>query len=240
LPKKRIHLANRFLSSLPLDDFEALLPHIESVDLKRRTILYETDALLTHAYLPQDCIISLLTFMNDGQSVEMAAIGSEGMIGAVAAPATRRAIGQYSVQIAGSASRIPMADLDRIMVERPAVRHALWHVNEAIMSQTLFTVACNAVHSVEARCCRWILSTRDRLGRDSLPLTHESLAEMLGVQRSTVSAIVRQIQTAGLVSQRRGCIAVSDRAGLERLSCECYGRIKDKFDRLLPRSRGAR
>jgi len=158
----------------------------------------------------------------------------------VAAPATRRAIGQYSVQIAGSASRIPMADLDRIMVERPAVRHALWHVNEAIMSQTLFTVACNAVHSVEARCCRWILSTRDRLGRDSLPLTHESLAEMLGVQRSTVSAIVRQIQTAGLVSQRRGCIAVSDRAGLERLSCECYGRIKDKFDRLLPRSRGAR
>jgi len=234
VPKSRKHLSNRFLRSLPPEDAAVLLPLLENVDLKRGTILYETDDLLTHAYLPHDCIVSLVTFMENGQAVEMASIGNEGMVGAVAAPATRRAIGQYAVQLPGCASRIPMADLDRVMADRLAVRHALWHVNEAIISQTLLTVACTAVHSVEARCCRWILSTRDRVGKDALRLTHEVLAEMLGVQRSTVSAILKQLQTAALIEQKRACIAVRDREGLEAASCECYFRIREKFDRLLP------
>src|SRR4051794_7499577 len=97
----------------------------------------------------------------------------------------------------------------------PALRDLLQRYTEALLAQTFQSVACNAVHAVEARCCRWILSTQDRVGQKDLPLTHESLAEMLGVQRSTVSLVVRALQTAGLVRQGRGVISVSDRAGLE-------------------------
>jgi CRP-like cAMP-binding protein len=95
-------------------------------------------------------------------------------------------------------------------------------------------VACNAVHTVEARCCRWILSTHDRLNQDALPLTHEFLSEMLGVQRSTVSATLRSLQTSGLIVQRRAEIVVTDRGGLEQATCECYGKIRSRFEKLLP------
>jgi DNA-binding transcriptional MocR family regulator len=106
--------------------------------------------------------------------------------------------------------------------------------NEALLAQAYHTVACNAVYSVEARCCRWILSTHDRLDQDALPLTHEFLAEMLGVQRSTVSTILRSLQTPGLIEQRRGGINVLDRAGLEQEACECYRKMRFRFEKLLP------
>jgi Mn-dependent DtxR family transcriptional regulator len=99
-------------------------------------------------------------------------------------------------------------------------------------------VACNAVHSVEERCCRWILSLHDRLDQDTVPLTHEFLADMRGVQRSTVSSITRSLQEAGLIRQGRGVITVTDRAGLEQTSCECYGTVRRSFERLLPHTYG--
>ena len=232
----RKHLANLFLASLPPDDFAALLPYLETVDLKRGHVLYHTGDAITHAYLPHDCIVSLVTLMEDGQAVEMTALGREAMVGVVSAPATRTAIGEFVVQLTGCASRIPMADLDKVMIDRPHVLRSLRNVNEFIISQTLYSVACNAVHSVEARCCRWILSSRDRVGKDTLALTHEFLAEMIGVQRSTVSAILKQFQTAGFLEQKRGAIAIRDNAGLERLACECRRKIQGKIDLLLPRA----
>jgi CRP-like cAMP-binding protein len=108
--------------------------------------------------------------------------------------------------------------------------------NEALLAQAYHTVACNAVHPVEARCCRWLLSTHDRLDQDALPLTHEFLAEMLGVQRSTVSTVLRGLQMSGLIEQYRGGIRVIDRAGLERGACECYRKIRFRFKTLLPGS----
>jgi CRP-like cAMP-binding protein len=105
-----------------------------------------------------------------------------------------------------------------------------------LLSQVFQSVACNAVHSVDARCCRWILSTHDRMDSDTLPLTHEFLAEMPGVQRSTVSIITRTLQTAGLITQSRGVITVTDRLGLEVAACECYGVIRRNFERLLPKT----
>ena len=107
---------------------------------------------------------------------------------------------------------------------------------EALLAQTFQTVSCNAVHVVEARCCRWILSMHDRLDSDALPLTHEFLAELLGVQRSTLSLIAHKLQTAGLIRQARGAITVTDRAGLEGAACECYGRIRRTFEELLPKT----
>jgi Mn-dependent DtxR family transcriptional regulator len=107
-----------------------------------------------------------------------------------------------------------------------------------MMARVLQNVACNAVHSVEERCCRWILSMHDRLDRDTVPLTHEFLADMLGVQRSTVSSITRALQAAGLIRQGRGVITVMNRAGVERASCECYGTVRRSFERLLPHTYG--
>ena len=107
---------------------------------------------------------------------------------------------------------------------------------EALLAQTFYTVACNAVHSVDSRCCRWILSALDRVDQDTLPLTHEFLAEMLGVQRSSISIVTRSLQNAGLITQSRGVITVTDRAGLEEAACECYGIIRGNFERLLPKT----
>jgi CRP-like cAMP-binding protein len=172
--------------------------------------------------------------MEDGDSVEMAVFGREALFGFVSAMVSRQSFGRYIVQISGTASRIPVDRLHDVVSTHPSVRLLFLRFTEALLAQTFQTVACNAVHSVEARCCRWILSMHDRLDQDTLPLTHEFLAEMLGVQRSTVSLVTRTLQTAGLISQRRGFITVTDRAGLEDTTCECYDKIRRNFERLLP------
>jgi len=228
------HRANRFLAALDPDDFAVLEPHLEKAMLPRGTVLCETGATLRYAYFPHDSIVSLVALMEDGASAEMAIFGREAAVGLVSALVTRKAFGRYIVQIPGTASRIDIERLHEAISTRPNIQRLVLHLTEALMAQTLQTVACNAVHSVEARCCRWILSTHDRLDQDELPLTQEFLAEMLGVQRSTVSTVIRTLQAAGLIRQGRGAITVVDRAGLERVACECYGKIRRRFERLLP------
>ncbi|WP_404295396.1 Crp/Fnr family transcriptional regulator (plasmid) [Microvirga sp. RSM25] len=230
------HRANRFLAALDPDDYATLEAHLESVDLARGTVLYDTGAPLIHTYFPHDSIVSLVTVMADGHSVEMGVFGREALVGIVTAVVTRKALGRYIVLLPGTASRITTARMHEAIATRPALRHTFLCASEALISQTLLTVACNAVHDVEARCCRWLLSTHDRVDRDTLPLTHELLAEMMGVQRSTVSTITRALHRAGLIAQGRGGITVRNRAGLERRACECYGRIRRTFEHLLPRS----
>jgi CRP-like cAMP-binding protein len=136
--------------------------------------------------------------------------------------------------MSGSASRIPFERLDEVRNACPSLRQLIMNHGEVLLAQTFQTVACNAVHVVEARCSRWILSMHDRSDQDTLPLTHEFLAEMLGVQRSSVSVVTRTLQTAGLIRQSRGGITVIDRAGLEETACECYGKIRSVYQRLLP------
>jgi CRP-like cAMP-binding protein len=140
------------------------------------------------------------------------------------------------VQVPGTASRIKVERLKEAVEASRALQELSRCYLEALLAQTFQSVACNAVHGIEARCCRWILSTHDRVQGDTLPLTDEFLAEMLGVQRSTVSIVTRTFQSAGLVSQSRGVITVMDRAGLEDAACECYGIIRRNFQRLLPRT----
>jgi CRP-like cAMP-binding protein len=124
--------------------------------------------------------------------------------------------------------------MQEAMRARPKIQRLVLSYSEALLAQTFQTVSCNAIHTVEARCCNWILSTRDRIDEDLLPLTHADLAELLGVQRSTVSTVLRTFQTQGLITQQRGGIIIADRAALEEITCECYGRIRHTFARLLP------
>jgi CRP-like cAMP-binding protein len=230
------HRTNRLLAALDPDDLTRLAPALELVELPRGKVLYETGDTIHHAYFPHAGMVSLVTVMQNGETVETATFGREGVLGFSSALVTRQSFGRYIVQLPGTASRIPLVRLREAFDSGPAVRAILFRFTEALLAQTFQTVACNAVHPVEARCCRWILGTRDRTNTDTLPLTHEFLAEMLGVQRPTVSLVIRTFQTAGLITQGRGVITIADRAGLEEVACECYGTIRRSFERLLPRT----
>jgi len=230
------HRANRLLAALEPEDSAYLKPHLEVVILPKGTILYEEGEILRHAYFPHDSIISLVAVMENGGSAEMAVFGREAVVGLISTVVTRKSVSRYIVQAPGTASRISMDTMHEAISTRPTIHRLILHYTEMLVTQLLHTVACNAVHGVEARCCRWILSTQDRLGQDVLPLGHEFLAEILGVQRSTISAAMGKLHKAGLIRQGRGGITVTDRAGLERAACECYGKIRRRFERLLPRT----
>ena len=210
------HRANLLLAALEPEAFACLEPHLELVDLAHKQVLYETDDMVGFAYFPHDAIISLVNVMENGTTTEVALFG------------------RFVVQMAGAASRISVERLNIGRDTCSGLRQLIRNYTEALLSQTFQTVSCNAVHSVEARCCRWILSVHDRTEGDMLPLTHEFLADMLGVQRSTLSVVARNLQTAGLIRQSRGGITVADRARLEKTACECYGRIRRFYERVLP------
>jgi CRP-like cAMP-binding protein len=228
------HRSNRLLAALEQEDFSLLEPHLESVTLSLGQVLYEPGDTIRHIYFPHDAVVSLVNVMEDGSSVEVAVFGREGVMGLLSALATREAFGRYVVQMPGTASRASYERLNEVRNARPRFRQLIAFYGEALLAQTFQTVSCNAVHVVEARCCRWILSMHDRTDQDTLPLTHEFLAAMLGVQRSTVSVVTRTLQTAGLIRQSRGGITVTNRVGLEDAACECYGKIRRHYQRLLP------
>ncbi|RDI56818.1 Crp/Fnr family transcriptional regulator [Microvirga subterranea] len=230
------HRANRLLAALEAEDYAYLEPYLETVELPQGKVLYEPGEMVYHVYFPQDACVSLVNVLEDGVTVEVAMFGREAAFGFVSELATGKAFGRYVVQIAGGASRISIQRLHDVVEARPRIRSILWAFAEALILQTFQMITCNAVHSVEARCCRWILSIHDRLGHDTLPLTHEFLASMLGVQRSTVSVVTRALQSAGLIVQGRGAITITDRDGLERAACECYWKIRKGFEQLLPNS----
>ena len=228
--------ANRLLAALEPDDFDQLAPYLETVDLPLGCILVEHGAPIERIYFPQTCIISVIAVLHDGAGPEMAIVGPDGMLGFLPYLTDREAYGRYVVQVPGRASRIGIDNLEPVLARRPQISQTFFCFLEAFLTQTLQSVACNAVHPVEARCCRWLLMTRDRLRRDDLPLTHEFLGAMLGVQRPTVSATTRLLQSAGLIEQRRGVITVLDPTGLREAACECYGHIRSRIERLLPRA----
>jgi CRP-like cAMP-binding protein len=232
--KASIHRNNRLLAALEPDDFLWLEPHLEVVELSRGRIIYGTGEVIGHTYFLHDALVSLVTDLQNGGSVEVAVFGRESALGFASALVTRQSFGRYVTQIPGSATRVPLDRLNAAIGERPKIRQLLFRYTEALFAQTLQSVACNAVHSVEARCCRAILSTRDRTDREAIPLTHETLAEMLGVQRSTVSGVASALQRAGVIVQGRGTIRITDRDSLEGMACECYRTICRSFDRLLP------
>ncbi|HZH12102.1 MAG TPA: Crp/Fnr family transcriptional regulator [Microvirga sp.] len=228
------HRKNLLLAALEPEDLALIEPDMETVEISRSQVLYDTGDLMHDAYFPHNSIISLVNVLEDGGSTEVAGFGYEGVMGLLSNLVTREAFGRYVVVKSGSASRIPVERLNEVRTASPALRQLIRSYGEALLAQTFQTVSCNAVHGVEARCSRWILSMHDRLDQNTLPLTHEFMAEMLGVQRSTLSTMTHKLQTAGLIRQSRGGITVTDRAGLERTACECYSKVRRIYERLLP------
>jgi CRP-like cAMP-binding protein len=225
---------NYLLATLGPEDYRWLEPHLTKIELPHGAILAQEGERLRHIYFPTTAIISLVCDLKDGRVAEMATFGREAMVGLLFSGIRVETLGRYVVQIPGTMLRIPSEKFQAMLASRPGIEKMAARYTEILMVMTLQSVACNAAHSVESRCCRWIVSTADRTGRTELPLTHEFLAEMLGVQRSTVSETTRALQQKGLISQGRGTIKILDRPRLEATACECYGRLREKYLQLLP------
>ena len=214
---------NHFLDSLAPGDIEALKPSIERISLERDRLLAETRRPMGFVYLPKTCILSVVAVMEDGRNVESRTIGRESGVGLLHSLGSRQSYERVTVQVGGECYRLPIETLatqarQSNLLVRGIVRHA-----QATILQSAQTTACNALHPVEHRLCRWLLMTQDRLGGpDIVPLTQEHLSIMLGVQRTTVTAIAGELQAKGLISYARGAIRILDRARLERCACECY------------------
>jgi len=227
-------LQNRLLAALPPGDFARLSPHLVQVDLERGRTLQEPGDRIDHVYFPLTGVISLMTLMENGAAIESAMIGPEGAVGLPAAIRPRTAVSRAVVQAKGRALRISVAVLHEVWTESPALRSLVDAHGEGVYASTTQSVACNALHSVEERFCRWLLSCHDRVEGDTLALTQEYLADMLGVQRTTVTAVARSLQDKGAIRYRRGQVDIVDRGLLEAAACECYGVLRRNYDRLLP------
>jgi CRP-like cAMP-binding protein len=215
--------ANNFLDSLAAVDLERLRPHLAETGLERNVILSEAGRPIGEVWLPIDCILSVVTVMRDGGQVETRTIGKESGYGLLHALGSPTAFERMLVQVGGRCWRMPLAALRAEADRSRELRRAVVHHAQASLIQAAQSTACNSLHSAEQRLCRWLLLTQDRLNSQILPLTQEHLSIMLGVQRTTVTAIASSLQARGVISYVRGKITVLDRPALERCTCECYG-----------------
>ena len=228
-------LANRLLAALGTRDFEVLEPHLEVVALPRGKVLFEPGDDVHTTYFPcRKTMISLLIVTRDGREVEAATIGREGAVGGIVSEGHKPAFDRAVVQVPGSAFCISTSYLEAAKLGSARFGDLFSRYADALLAQMMQGVACNALHSVEERCARWLLATHDRAGDHIIQLTQESLAEMLGVQRTTVSAVTSSLAARGLIKTLRGRVEILDRKGLERVSCECYEAVEGHFARVLP------
>ncbi len=223
---------NRLLELLPRGDYQRLSGRLQAVTLNLRQLLYKAKAKIDFVYFPLSGIVSAMTVMRDGAAIEVATIGNEGMAGLTAFVGGESSPYEVMVQVEGNALRLSAESLKDELKRAGALQRLLIRYDTAFSMQVSYSVACNGLHKVEQRCCRWLLMCQDRVGSDVLPLTHEFLAIMLGVRRSSVTEVLQPLQKRGLVRNQRGKIHLLDRAGLEASSCECYQTVKDEFARL--------
>src|SRR5665213_3740743 len=224
---------NQLLGALQSASLKRVEPHLEPVKLKLGAVVCEAGGLLKHAYFPQGSVLSLLTVLENGSAIETANIGREGAFGLFAAMYSRVSFNRCIVQLEGHMARCPIELLQFEFKNSEHVRNLFVSYSETLLSQVQQTVACNAMHTTEERMCRWLLMMHDRAEGESLTYTHEFLANILGANRKSVTLAAQSMQTAGLISYRRGTMQVLNRKGLENASCECYAIVKERFDAFL-------
>lgn len=224
---------NHLLAALPTAEFEPLAAHLELVPLLLGQMLYEPDSQLQHAYFPTSAIVSLHYVMESGASAETAGVGNEGVVGISLFMGGNTTPSSAVVQTAGHAYRLGRRQLMEEFNRAGLLQRLLLRYTQALITQMAQTAVCNRHHTLEQQLCRWLLLTLDRLPTNELIMTQELVASMLGVRREGITEAAGNLQRAGLISYRRGHIAVTDRAGLEKNACECYAVVKKELDRLL-------
>lgn len=232
-------MRNRLLGGLPPEDVERVRPHLEHVYLEQRDLLYDPEVPIDFVYFPETAIISLVSNMSDGGTVEVGTAGCEGMAGLPVFLAEDTSSIQAFTQIPGDAVRIATGAFLELAGPPGAFHRLMLRYTQAFLTQVAQTAACNGAHLVEERCARWLLMTHDRVAGDDFPLTHEFLAFMLGVRRAGVTVAMRGLHDRQLVRYSRGKVRILDRTGLEAMSCECYGVVREHYRRLFPQPHGA-
>jgi CRP-like cAMP-binding protein len=215
-------LDNKLLSALPRAQYNLLAPHLAIVSLPLGTVLREPGDEVDHVYFPHSGMLSLLAVMRDGRGIETATVGREGVVGAMAGLRPYKSRVRVVVQMPTHASKIASHRFRTMVATSEQLRSLCIEYNEALLSQARVIAACNALHSVEARFCRWLLQSADRANSDTVALTQEFLAEMLGVRRTSVTAVAKTLHDQGVINYSHGVIHIQDRHKLEQMSCECY------------------
>jgi len=223
---------NRLLAALPADDFRRLLPHLTTVPLRAKQVLQQRDEAIRQVFFPNGGVCSIVGVVSTGAMVECATVGDEGVVG-IEAFLTDDAVpfGETIVQVPDTDTMVLGVEEFRCELARHGTLHDLMgRYTKSVIAQIMQQALCNALHDVQHRCARWLLTTHDRMHQHDFNLSHEFLALMLGVRRPTVSVIAATLQEAGLIRYGYGRVKVLDRKGLEAASCECYQVIRVHFD----------
>jgi CRP-like cAMP-binding protein len=224
---------NALLRFVPEKELRALASHLEAFSLDLGQNIYEPNGPIEYVYFICHGVVSLVKNLDDGDTVEVATIGPEGMVGVPIVLGSNATDNRAFVQIPGESLRMKTSVFKRLLKDLPKLQALLLRYTLALLNQIAQSAACNRSHSVDERCARWLLMTHDRVKKDAFPLTQEFLGQMLGVHRPTVSVAAGMLQRAGFIQYTRGVITVTDRKGLENASCGCYRAITDEYRRLL-------
>lgn len=225
-PNPGIPLDNKLLSLLPRDQMDLLTPHMTTKQLPQGQVVLEAGEEFEHVYFPHSGMLSLLVVLRDGKAIEVATVGREGVVGAMAGLGLYKSSVRVVVQLPMALTRIAAAQFRKAVEHSDVVRDLCIHYNEVLLLHARVTAACNAAHPVEARFSRWLLQSADRAENDTVELTQDFLAEMLGVRRTSVTDVASHLQKLGLIIYSRGIIRILDRKAMEGLACECYQTLK--------------
>ncbi len=226
--------ANQLIAALPESIWQQWVPRLEAVDMQLGDVLYRSGCTMSHVYFPTTGIVSLLQILESGASAEVAVVGNEGIVGVSAFMGGQSSPSQAVVKSAGLGFRLQTRTIVHAFEQGGALPKLLLRYTQALMTQIAQTAVCNRHHSLDQRLCRLLLFTLDRLQTQELRMTHELIANMLGVRREGVSEAALALQKAGLINYQRGHISVHDRPALETRSCECYAVVTNEYLRLLP------
>ena len=224
---------NQLLQALPAGDFELVGARLKPLQMIREAVLVEAGVMPAQIVFPHGGAVSIVVNLSEGQSVEVAMIGRDSVVGACEALGDGISLTDAIVLFPAAASVIEFADFRAVAAQSPALRGLVTRHGEALLAQAQQTAACNAVHSVEARLSRWLLRARDLHDGRTLPLTQELLAQMIGVRRNAISIVAHALRKTGTISYSRGQIEIIDVEALRETSCECHAAIRARQKQLL-------
>jgi CRP-like cAMP-binding protein len=227
---------NRLLLALPGRVLKRLMPELEHIRCPSGQVLMDADSSLDYVFFPHSGVISVVAVYANGNTIEMATIGREGCSGVQALLGARISSVRLLVQIPGSAAKMPRAAYARALELIPSFRTLMYNYVEAFLEQVMVSVACNGAHSLTERLARWLLMMRDRGDEDTLAITQDILAEMLGAQRPSITNVARELEHAGLIERGRRQVTILDRQGLIKASCECYQLVRERVAFHLPKT----
>jgi CRP-like cAMP-binding protein len=227
------HSENKLLSILTPEVFQALEPHLKVREYAQGTVLAVSGDPVLEVYFPYSGIVSLVVELKEGDMVEAAMVGRDGVVNAASALDGRVSLNKAIVQMSALVAAVPVPIIVTVADQHRDLRSLFIRHEQVLLAQSQQSGACNASHMVEARLCRWLLRTRDLVQSDDLPITQEFLGQMLGVQRTSISIVAGALQKAGFIRYRRGHIKVLDVDGLQEAACECYETVKAHYDQML-------